>query len=256
MGSCHQKNPDAVYTTGGEVFGHRPDLLEYAPTCIVSRPTLCSVDMQTLWLARHANRQDLADPDWASTADRPHDPGLAPDGVRQARELGERVDRMNVDRIVSSPFLRAVETACSVAEVVGMPVYLEPGLGEWLNAEWFESAPQILPSSLLTERFSRIRPDHTPCHTPIFPETKDESLTRIGATVRCLTERYPDETLLLVGHGATVEGILHELVGPDVPMAGCDLASLTEVVRTNSRWSIRTRNDTSHLQNGDRPADR
>jgi broad specificity phosphatase PhoE len=212
--------------------------------------------MQTIWTARHANRQDFADPDWATTADRPHDPGLSPDGHEQARQLARRIATLDVDRIASSPFLRAVETAHAVAEATDQCVVLEPGLGEWYNPDWFESAPEPLSPSRLASRFERVTSTASPCREPSYPESKHESLGRIGATARCLAERYDEETLLLVGHGITVQGVLHGLIGSDVPDAGCPLASLTQLVRRDEKWSIRLRNDTSHLENGARASHR
>lgn len=211
---------------------------------------------QTIWIARHANRQDFADPDWAATADRPHDPGLAPDGVVQAQQLARRVTTLGVDRILSSPFLRAVETACPVAEAIDEPVHLEPGLGEWQNADWFDNTAETLPPPDLVDRCEHVRPGHDACRAPSFPESRHESLARLGATGRCLADRFSDETLLLVGHGMTVLGVLHGLIGSDVPDPGCPLASLTKVVHRDGGWTIRTRNDTSHLENGTRAADR
>ena len=212
--------------------------------------------MQTLWIARHANREDFANPDWAATADRPHDPGLSTDGTEQARQLGRRVDTLDIDRIVASPFLRTVQTAHRIAETTDDPVYLEPGLGEWANPDWFDHAPDPLSFADLAARYDRLTPDHTPCREPSFPESKHESLARLGATAQCLTDRYADETLLLIGHGITVLGVLHGLIGSDVPDPGCPLASLTQVVRDDGEWSIRVRNDTSHLENGARATDR
>lgn len=212
--------------------------------------------MQTIWLARHANRQDFVDPDWAATADRPHDPGLSPDGVTQARQLARRVARLEVDRILSSPFLRSVETAQPVADAIDTPIRLEPGLGEWLNDDWFSAAPETLSPTTLERRFDRVLLDHEPCRTPTYPESRHESLARLGATSRCLADRFPNETVLLVGHGMTVLGVLHGLVGPEVADPGCPLASLTKVVRQDEEWSIQLRNDTRHLENGIRAADR
>lgn len=212
--------------------------------------------MQKIWIARHANRQDFADPDWAATADRPHDPGLSPDGVEQARKLGRRVAALSIDRILSSPFLRSVEKACRAAEALDCPVYLEPGLGEWQNPDWFEARAETLPPPVLADRFEHVEEGHLPCRSPNYPESRHASLARIGASGQCLAERYPGESLLLVGHGMTVLGVLHGLIGRDVPDPGCPLASLTEVVRREGTWTIRTRNDTSHLENGSRAADR
>lgn len=208
--------------------------------------------MQTVWIARHANRQDFADPEWAATADRPHDPGLSPDGKTQATQLARRVATLDVDRIVSSPFLRAVQTAHPAAQLIDVPVFLEPGLGEWQNEDWFETAPTTLDPSSLASRFDRVSRNHEPCREPTFPESKHRSLARLGATGQCLADRYSDDTLLLVGHGITVQGVLHGLIGQDVPDPGCPLASLTRVVRRDGEWGIRTRNDTGHLENGAR----
>ncbi len=228
------------------------------PLCIrFTRPSLLFL-MQTLWLARHANRQDFVDPDWADTADRPHDPGLSPDGVQQAQKLGRRVSALGVDRILSSPFLRAVETAHHVANTTDDPVLLEPGLGEWLNDDWFATAPDTLTPATLTSQFEHVDPDHPagPCRRPTYPESRHRALARLGATGQCLADRHPDETLLLVGHGITVQGVLHGLVEGDVPDPGCPLASLTKVEKRNGAWTIALRNDTSHLENGARAADR
>jgi len=212
--------------------------------------------MHTFWLARHANRQDFADPDWAATADRPHDPGLSDDGVEQAKQLARRTTDLQIDHILSSPFLRTVQTAHYAAEVLDTALFLEPGLGEWLNADWFAAPPNTRSASSLRTRFPRIDPDHSACRTPTFPESKHRALARLGATGRCLADRYPDATLLLVGHGITVQGILRGLIGSDVPDPGCPLASLTKVVYNGTGWSLEIRNDTRHLENGTRAADR
>lgn len=209
----------------------------------------------TVWIARHANRQDFADPDWAATADRPHDPGLSPGGEEQAQQLARRVTDLEVDRILSSPFLRCVQTAHYAADATAHPVVLEPGLGEWANPDWFDTAPDTLSPSTLSSRYERVT-RHDPCQAPSFPESKREAMTRFGTTAACLTTRYADETLLLVGHGITMIGVLRGLVGPEVPDPGCPLACLTKVVRSDDDWTIRFRNDTSHLENGARAADR
>jgi broad specificity phosphatase PhoE len=147
--------------------------------------------MRSLWIARHGNRQDFVDPDWHGTADRPHDPGLSPDGVEQARALGRRIASLSVDGIVASPFLRAVQTAQQVADLATHTVRLDPGLGEWHNADWFETSPDPLPADTLAERFERVVPDHEPCLPPSFPVPKADAFDRIGRTAQCLTERPP-----------------------------------------------------------------
>lgn len=204
---------------------------------------------RTLWLARHANRQDFVDPDWHATADRPHDPGLSSDGEVQAQQLASHVAALGIDRILTSPFLRTVQTAHRVGEATDRAVHLEPGLGEWLNTNWFDVPPETLPGSTLRRRFPTVDLSHTACVHPTYPESKTETFERIGAAVRCLATRYAAETLLLVGHGITVQGALLGLVG-DVRDEGVPLASLTQVVERDGTWTIQHRNVTDHLDDG------
>ena len=213
-----------------------------------------SVPMRTIWLARHGNREDFVDPNWHETADRPHDPDLSPDGVEQARRLGRRVAEVGPDRVIASPFLRAVRTAHLVAEQTGHRVDLEPGLGEWMNPDWFDAAPTPLSPAVLADRFERVNSSSAPCMEPSFPETKAESFARIGDAVQCLV-RQREGSLLLVGHGITVQGALMGLLG-DVPDTGCPLASLTQVVRRGGAWHLEMRNDTTHLEGEREAADR
>lgn len=201
-----------------------------------------------LWVVRHANRQDFVDPNWHETADRPHDPGLSPDGVEQAERLTQHLTQTAIDRIIASPFLRTVQTAHAVANALDQPLQLEPGIGEWLNADWFDTSPTLLGPDALTERFGRVDLTHPPCVTPEFPESRDAMFDRVRTAIRCLVRRYDDaDELLLVGHGATVYGVLQGLAGDDVPDAGCPLASITKLVRRDGTWTIALRNDTAHL---------
>ena len=54
------------------------------------------------------------------------DPLLTPDGERQAAEAGARLGNLGLCRIVSSPYTRTLHTAHIVAEVLDLPVSVEP----------------------------------------------------------------------------------------------------------------------------------
>ncbi len=203
---------------------------------------------RTIWLARHGNRQDFVDADWAETAEQPYDPGLSEDGLEQAQRLARRLAETGIDRIVASPFLRTLETAHAVAEALDRFVLLEPGLSEWLNAEWFEERPALLDPAALAARFERVDPSYRPCLTPSFPETHAAMLERTARAVRCVVSRSSGaRELLLVGHSATLEGAFLALVGKDAKYEGCPLAGLTKLVRDGDAWQIVLQNDTAHL---------
>ena len=60
----------------------------------------------------------------------PHDPPLNETGLRQAEELGEHLSRECVDLIVSSPQMRAQNTAAPLAALLRLPIVTLKGLAE------------------------------------------------------------------------------------------------------------------------------
>jgi broad specificity phosphatase PhoE len=200
-----------------------------------------------VWIVRHGERQDSVDPNWESNADRVHDPGLTELGRWAAWRVGRRfVERGETfDAVYVSPFLRTVETADEICREVGSQFRLEPGLGEHRNAEWFDAEPETLAQEELAEWFATVRLDHDPHVVPRFPESHEAAMARAGETAR----RIADETagtVLLVGHGLTVGGVVQGLVGStegvDAPLCG-----LTRLERDGDGWRLDVSGDTTHL---------
>ena len=61
---------------------------------------------------------------------RPHDPPLHPDGHRHARRLAHKLKHEGIDRIVSSPQQRALDTAEPLARMLGIRPEVFEGLAE------------------------------------------------------------------------------------------------------------------------------
>ncbi|MCU0518756.1 MAG: histidine phosphatase family protein [Oscillatoria sp. Prado101] len=202
---------------------------------------------QTVWIARHANRLDFVNPDWFITADRPYDPPLSPDGEEQARALAKRMAGESIAHIFASPFLRTVQTAHAVAEVLDLLVKVESGLSEWLNPEWMPAMPEKLSLEALAERFPKIDTSYTSRVLAEYPETGDGALERAALTAKRLAGEFPKD-ILLVGHGASVLGATMGLAGragePELKVALC---SLFKLVRRDGEWVIELNGDTSHL---------
>ncbi len=201
---------------------------------------------RTIWIARHGNREDFVDPGWVKRADRPFDPGLSPDGQEQARQLADRLAGENISRIYSSPYLRTVETAHAVAERLGLPVYLEPGFGEWLNPTYFPAAPQLLSVETLRRRFPRVSNEHEAVEHPVYPESERDVAARSARVSDRLIERTGDESILLVGHGATVTFSIRYLA-PNAEPFSARLCSITKIVINGRRRELALRGDISHL---------
>ena len=199
---------------------------------------------RTLWLARHGNREDFVDDTWRESAERPDDPGLSPDGLEQAKQLAGRLKDIHIDTIFASPYLRTVQTAQIIAEALDKRVFLEPGLGEKLSETYFSGQPEILSHSRLAEDFPNVELGHEPLLEPVFPEDDEANVSRMGEAAELIVEKY-EGTLLFVGHGATVSGVVQALTGSREGSA--PLCSLTKLVREGDTWQLAFSNDVSHL---------
>lgn len=202
---------------------------------------------QVVWLTRHGNRQDFVDAEWRATALRPFDPGLSDDGHTQARHVGRRLRGEGIIHLFASPYLRTVQTAHHIAEALDRRIYLEPGLGEWLNADWFDGVPERQSPAALAAAFPRIDLAHQPLLEPRYPETEAEALARTGEVARRLTETYPG-TMLLVGHGASVTGAVRGFAGAQAAFE-TPLCGLFKLVRPapTATWSMELCGDVAHL---------
>ncbi len=202
---------------------------------------------QIVWLARHANRLDFVNPEWFNTAERPYDPPISDDGKIQAQQLAQRLKQENIAHIFASPFLRTVQTASYVAEVLDLPIKLESGLSEWLNPKWMPKMPERLSMEALAKMFPKIDTSYTSRVIAEYPETSEVSLERSGKTARLLADEFPED-ILLVGHGASVLGATMGLVeGTARTEVNAALCCLVKIIRQDQKWVMELNGDTSHL---------
>ena len=139
-----------------------------------------------VWVVRHGERRDTADPSWADTAERPHDPPPTELGRWAAWRTGRRLVESGpaFDAVYTSPFLRTVETADEICRELGAEFRLEPGLGEHRNPEWFDAEPETLPATTLRDRFETVHLDNDPFLVPTFPEHGAEAASPRGSSGR------------------------------------------------------------------------
>lgn len=177
-----------------------------------------------LIVARHGERLDRVDPSWKSRAEHPSDPPLTEEGILQARALGEHMQRTErVSAIYVSPFTRTLQTANEVASVLDLPLFVEHGLCEWLNEEWFDGKPLHYPSrEEAIDAFPRIDATYQTRVMPKFPESNGQVRARAKTAAHAIVGnhivhgRYEDATILLVAHGKIVEDCVIGLTGGDL----------------------------------------
>lgn len=179
-------------------------------------------------MARHGERLDFVKPEWFTRELRKYDPPLSERGKIQAQLLGERLKQEKIETILASPFLRTIQTAHIVAEILQLKVYLEAGLGEWLNPNWMTSPPLLHPREELESVYPRIDWSYVSKILPVYPETEGQVLARMKQVSDFLLTQFSGN-VLIVGHGITVAGIVESLVGQKVDISP-SFCSLTLIV--------------------------
>ena len=196
--------------------------------------------LTSVYLTRHGARIDSDDPHWLQTCshNRSDDPHLSQAGRSSASELAQALTRKQqsgacqLKHIVSSPYIRCVETANFVAEALGLTIKIEPGIAEVNSSR----SAGFLDACDLKLQFPLI-------DTAYEPATKREDLSleySDGACASCssdaaikVRERLEGD-ILFVGHGASCLGISgafghHGYVG---------YSSLTHFVKRNGTWKV------------------
>ena len=199
-----------------------------------------------VWIARHGNRFDFVKPEWFNTAERRYDPPLSTDGLLQADKIGKRLQWENIHHIFASPFLRTIQTAHQIANILDLPIKLEAGLSEWYNPNWMSETPQIHSRELLEVKYQRIDWNYNSYFYPQYPETEAQMSYRTGKTAKWLVDNFGDN-LLIVGHSMSVRGATQALVANMVDFP-TPVASLVKLRGSENNWQLELAGDTSHLQ--------
>ena len=119
-------------------------------------------EAQWLVLVRHGDRHDYATPAWKERIQAlgryPRDPPLSTLGHRQARQLGTAAAatlkrRGGTVRVLSSPYLRCLQTITPLCDALDVPLELYPEIAEVLH-----HPRNVAPYSERFQYFPRQRP--------------------------------------------------------------------------------------------------
>ena len=110
--------------------------------------------------------------------------------------------------------------------------------------------PETHPDSLLAAKYPRIDWSYTSRIIPQYPETEEKMSARAGKTARQLVKEFSDD-ILLVGHGASVQGTTMGLVGGN-PIVNASLCCLVKLVSRGEGWDMELNGDTSHLSQSEK----
>lgn len=156
--------------------------------------------MTRMIIMRHGESEKNIDDIW----DDSHDAyPLTPQGIEQARTAGEQLESMNLDVIITSPVLRARQTAELVAERTGAKVIVDDRLAEINSGSWDgKTYTQVKESRDAYDALDIDAKYDMPRGET--GESWHEFNDRIGGVYQELLETYKGKTILCVGHFATL----------------------------------------------------
>jgi ribonuclease HI len=158
--------------------------------------------MGRLLLMRHAESEGNHARIFTATPDVP----LTARGRAQAEAAAEWIGaRHRPARVVTSPYVRAVQTATIVGDVLGVPLELEPDLRERDYGE------------LAGKPYSSPRQGYDPARRwewrPPGGETLVEVQVRVGSAVDRLMAESPEDDVVVVSHGAVMMALWRHVTG-------------------------------------------
>ncbi len=172
--------------------------------------------------------------------------GLTDLGRIQAQATAERLASFKADRLISSPLLRALQTAAYIATPLGIAIEHEPDL-----MEYDMGAASGLTGAQIREKFPEVVASWQKGLRPVFPG--EEGRSTFHARVNAFLDRYSatDETIVAVAHGGVVGAICYSVLGLEPSRRGAFEAAncgITEIgLDRQGRRVLLRQNDTCHL---------
>lgn len=175
--------------------------------------------MTVFYLVRHAAHDLIG----RVLAGRKVDIGLNAEGRRQAETIAQQLAGTSVRQVISTPRLRARQTAEPIAAAHGLSIGIAPQIDEHDAGHWegqeFETLKRDPQWRHWNEQRAQTRPPDG--------ESMRELQTRVVSYLDRLTEQYSNEAVVLVSHAEPIRALLlHERGIPlsdwmkvDVPLA-------------------------------------
>ncbi len=177
------------------------------------------------------------------------DIGLSDLGMEQAKKLALSLKSEKLDAIITSPLMRAYETARAVGTYHDLPIVVEKDLRE-LDAGELEGL--TFPDLMLRypDFLGKWMIDHASVVMP-GGESLSEVQNRVWPVIQRITETM--ENALVVSHNFVIATILCKIQNLSLSNTAkirLGVASKTYIEINNGVGNIKLLNDTGHLQHG------
>jgi probable phosphoglycerate mutase len=200
-------------------------------------------------LVRHGESEPAIEGQDFDLVDGQGDPALSPEGREQADLVGARLAEEHIDAIYVSSLRRTAQTAEPLARRLSLTPAVDPDLrevflGEWEGGLFRQKVIEQDPIALLMQKEQR---------WDVIPgaEPSEAFAQRVRAAIERIAAAHPDQRVVAISHGGTIGQVLAQAAGADpFAFSGADNASISHLVVTRDRWTIRRFNDSAHLGAG------
>jgi probable phosphoglycerate mutase len=156
------------------------------------------------------------------------DPELSADGIEQAKRLPDALARFPISRIVSSPQIRAVQTAQPVADALGLTVDIDDRL-----AEYDRDLAHYTPVEEISEEdMKRLARGELPSGVdmPAFIERVKAGVDDIVAAAD------HEDTVAVFSHGGVINALVHDIMVTErLLCVQVDYAGVTRLLWSSQR---------------------
>lgn len=146
-----------------------------------------------IYLTRHCKTKWNLERRLQGTMDLP----LSNEGRAEAKELLPAIEVLGIERIISSPYKRAYETAKIFADHLNVPIHINHGFRELNHGVWEGKTLEELSK---TTQYSEWLEDATSVIIPDSSESISMAQQRAIEALRDIALKYNNETLLIVTH--------------------------------------------------------
>lgn len=207
--------------------------------------------ISTLFLVRHAACEPY-------TKSNNYDPPLTSKGIAQANKLGKRLANTGIEQLLSSPALRAKQTADIASQYIKLTPQTTLELEEIRPTSDFLTFTKALQEIARSFASSKNESQLENCFFQLFLkhspwiENRESLRNRAVTAVNSILGAYPEQQIAVITHGFFINAYLSELLG----LAGDlffipDETSISIIKARKERRVLVRLNDSAHLSHPD-----
>jgi len=145
-------------------------------------------------------------------------------GCHNALKLFKKFANKNIDRIITSSFLRCMETISPIAKSKNLLLNVEYGFSEYLLESYFDKTSSLFPDQELIKdkNIQNFNHEYIPFMNEnqfreCIPEDTENMTKRIHDTLKHVINKYSNEDILICSHFGPITAMLNYF-NPNIPI--------------------------------------